>query len=88
MSLWMKTNEKEVYMNINGEVCLEHIEFLQNKLMDRLQYGYRRIVLDVTDVKRFDHAGIPMLKAIAEQMLKRGGELIIKDKNDVVGQFV
>jgi len=88
MFFWTKTDEKEVYIHINGEVCAEHIDFLHNNLMARLQYGYRRIVLDVNNVKRFDNTGITMLKTIRDRILKRGGELIIEDKNGIVDELV
>jgi len=88
MSFWIKADGKEVYLNMHGEVYAEQMEFLQNNLMEHFQYGYRRIVLDLNNVKWFDNSGIPMLISIREGMLKRGGELIVKDRNSIVGQLV
>ena len=88
MTLLIKANEQQVYMTINGDIYAEHIEFLQNNLIERLQYGYRRIVIDISDVTQFDDKGIAMLTDVRSRILKIGGELIIKGKNGVVGQLL
>ena len=84
MTLLIKANEQQVYMNISGDVYAEHIEFLQNNLIERLQYGYRHIVIDINDVKQFDNKGIAMLTYVRNRLLKMGGELIINDKEDLI----
>jgi len=84
----MKTDSQEVYMNLSGDVLIEHMEFLRNKLLGSLQYGYRRIVMNMNDVRNFDRKGLGMLSDVRYQVLKNGGELIIEDKNGVVSELV
>ncbi|AIF50422.1 STAS domain-containing protein [Pelosinus sp. UFO1] len=88
MTLLIKADEQQVYMNINGDVYSEHVNFLQDNLIERLHYGYRHIVLDVNDVRQFDDKGIAMLTYIRSKLHKLGGNLIINDKNGAVSDLV
>ncbi|HEY3426742.1 MAG TPA: STAS domain-containing protein [Negativicutes bacterium] len=87
MGIWMKGDSQQVYMNISGDVYAEHIDFLQDKLLDHVQYGYRRIVININDVDSFDSHGLVMLRYVSRQVSKSGGELIIEDKKGVVGEL-
>ncbi len=79
MSIWVKADSCQVYMNISGTVSAEHVEFLRSNLLSRLQYGYQRITVNLNNVSDFDNDGVRMLCYVREQLGKSGGELIIED---------
>ncbi|GBG58154.1 hypothetical protein SPFL3102_01874 [Sporomusaceae bacterium FL31] len=79
MSIWVKADSSQVYMNISGVVLAEHVEFLRSNLLSRLQYGYRRITINMNNVSDFDNDGLLMLDYVRNQICQQGGELIIED---------
>lgn len=84
MSIWVKSDFKQVYINIGGDVCAEHIEFLKNKLLDHLHDGYRRIVVNIDDVHNCHSHALAMLSYVQYRMLTCDGELIIEDKHGII----
>lgn len=80
MTIWVKDDSEKVQLGISGDVNREHIEFLQMKLLDRIQSGYRRIIINMHNVGNFDMQGLDMLKNIHHQVSIIGGELIIEGK--------
>lgn len=88
MSIWMRVDAEKVYMNISGDVFKEHVDFLGKNLQERLRYGYRNITVNVNDVSSFAPDGLLMLRDIRDRVLKIGGNLIVEDKNGVIGQWV
>ncbi|EGO65218.1 STAS domain-containing protein [Acetonema longum] len=87
MSIWVKADSQQVYINISGDVFTEHIELLQSSLLEHLYYGYRRIVLNMNDVRNFDHNGLAMLRFVRERFAKYGGVIILEDAKGHVGEF-
>ncbi|MPN40353.1 hypothetical protein SDC9_187889 [bioreactor metagenome] len=79
MSIWVKADASQVYMNISGVVLAEHVEFLRSNLMSRIQYGYRRITINMNNVVNFDSQGKQMLDYVRKRIDQNGGELIIED---------
>lgn len=85
MSIWVRSESAQVYINISGDVCAEHVEFLRNKLLEHLQYGYRRIVINMDDVQNCHNHALTMLNYVQWQMSKCEGVLIIEDGNGLIG---
>ncbi len=67
-------------MNVSGDVFVEHLNFLEQNMLKHLQYGYRRIVVNINNIGHLDHDGIHVFQYVREKMLKHGGELIIEDE--------
>lgn len=86
MTVWVKCDSEQAYLGISGAVYEEHVSFLQDKLLDRLQYGYKRIVVDMNEVHSFDSSGVGMLRYVHNRVLRIGGELVIVDKRGLVGE--
>ncbi len=80
MSVWVTTDNLQVYMNVSGDVFVEHLNFLEQNMLKHLQYGYRRIVVNINNIGHLDHDGIQIFQYVREKMLKHGGELIIEDE--------
>ncbi|AJQ28786.1 STAS domain-containing protein [Pelosinus fermentans] len=80
MSVWVTTDNRQVYMNVSGDVFVEHLNFLEQNMLKHLQYGYRRIVVNINNIGHLDHDGIQVFQYVREKMLKHGGELIIEDE--------
>ncbi|MDF2634310.1 MAG: Sulfate transporter/antisigma-factor antagonist [Pelosinus sp.] len=80
MSVWMTADNRQVYMNVSGDVFVEHLSFLELKLLERLQYGYRRIVVNINDIGHLDNESIHVFQYVRKRMLQHGGELIIEDE--------
>lgn len=81
MSVWVTADNREVYVNISGDVFLEHLGFLEQNLLKHLLYGYRRIVVNINEIGHLDDSGIHIFREVRKRMLQHGGELIIEDKN-------
>ncbi|MEG6585169.1 STAS domain-containing protein [Dendrosporobacter sp. 1207_IL3150] len=81
MSIWVKADSCQVYMHISGAVCSEHIDFLEYNLLNRLHYGYRRIIINMQNVSMLDSEGAKMLSYVRDQVSRKGGELIIEGCN-------
>lgn len=79
MSIWVKADSCQVYMNISGAVAAEHVEFLRSHLLNRLQYGYQRIIVNLNNVSELDGDGLMMFRYVRDQIGKKGGELIFED---------
>nr|WP_092070726.1 STAS domain-containing protein [Dendrosporobacter quercicolus]NSL48355.1 STAS domain-containing protein [Dendrosporobacter quercicolus DSM 1736]SDM14228.1 STAS domain-containing protein [Dendrosporobacter quercicolus] len=79
MSIWVKADACQVYMNISGAVCAAHVEFLRNHLLNRLQYGYQKIIVNLNNVSDLDQHGLMMFRYVRDQVDKKGGELIFED---------
>lgn len=88
MSILVKSDFEEVHINIGGDVCQEHIDFLKNKLLDHLQYGYRRIVLNLNAVGSCHAHALAMLSYVQYRMLTCDGELIIEDEQGIMEELV
>lgn len=84
MSILVKSDFEQVHINIGGDVCQEHIDFLKNKLLDHLQYGYRRIVLNLNAVGSCHGRVLAMLSYVQYRMLTCDGELIIEDEQGIM----
>ena len=84
MSILVKSDFDQVHINIGGNVCAEHIDFLKNKLLDHLHYGYRRIVVNLDAVGNCHDHALAMLSYVQYRMLTCDGELIIEDQQGIM----
>lgn len=78
MSMWTRTTAQEVYISIRGDIYHEHIEYLQNSLLEQLLYGYQYIVLDLTGVCSYQDYMSEALQNVQSRIEKKGGNLIVK----------
>lgn len=79
MSVWVTADSSQVYMNVSGDVFVEHLSFLEQNLLKHLQYGYRRIIVNINNIGHLDSNGVNLFQYVRERVLKHGGELIIED---------
>lgn len=87
MSIWSKADYKQVRITIQGDVLAEHLELLKNYFLDKLQYGYRRISLDMNAVQSFHPALVQLLAYVRQQFGRQGGELFIDCRNSSFGEW-
>lgn len=87
MSIWVKVDSEQVYMNISGDVLEEHSDFLKRKLLERFSYGYRKMTLNVNQVRSFDRQAMFMLGDMQELIESSGGQFLIEDNKNMLKEI-
>lgn len=87
MSIWSKLDFRQVTVTVSGEILAEHVDMLKHNLLDRLQYGYHQVLLDMNSVHGFPVSLIAVLAELRQRFAKRGGELVIDYQNGTVQEW-
>jgi len=81
MSIWTKATMQGVHLSIRGDIYSEHIEFLQNILLERLRYGFRYIVIEIMGICLCVDQAAAMLEYVRSRFRHEGGELIVQNRS-------
>ncbi|CUH94641.1 hypothetical protein P22_0707 [Propionispora sp. 2/2-37] len=87
MSIWSKLDFRQVTITVSGEMFAEHVDMLKHNLLDRLQYGYHRVLLDMNSVREFPVSLIAVLAELRQRFAKHGGELVIDYQNGMIREW-
>lgn len=78
MSLWVRTDWSEVVIQVKGTVNSEHVEYLQERLLNCLREGYRKMKVSLNEVEIMDRSCESMLQEFERLLAARGGSLIVE----------
>ena len=84
MEIEYKDNYAVVYLSDKLAVFNRNIEIFEHIMQDLYYKGYKRVVLDFTDLRRIDTRGLSSLLIYQKKFKDRGGEIVIsnlKNKN-------
>lgn len=77
MSIVVKKDWREVHMQLSGTMSGEHIAMIQARVLEQLQYGYRRFVLDVRQLAELAE-GSDWLLRLQYLVAVQGGQLTVE----------
>lgn len=80
----MTTTEKRApfVQRIDDELIFSNRQALKQRVLDLLDQGERKFVLDFSGCGYIDSSGCGVLVSISKEVRKRGGELVIAGLND------
>ncbi len=78
MSLWVRTDWREVVIEVKGRVNSEHVEYLQERLLNCLREGYRKMKVSLCEVEMMDRSCEKMLQEFERLLAARGGRLTVE----------
>lgn len=81
MTICVKDDYEKVHLYISGDINSDLLQVLNVRLLDKIQYGYRRIIINIHGVQNLDHSGMETLQTICGRLSAMGGELIIESGN-------
>ncbi|AHF06430.1 STAS domain-containing protein [Desulfitobacterium metallireducens] len=84
MSFEINANPQEVAVILEGKIFVEDAAQLRERLLDLINQGHRRFIIDMHKATYIDSSGLGVLVAIHKRALENGGKVVIKGLQGVV----
>lgn len=78
MSFQINDDHQEILVNLEGKIFVEDAAQLRERLLDLINQGHRRFMIDMRGVSYIDSSGLGVLVAIHKRALDNGGGVVIK----------
>lgn len=75
----------KVTLKLTGNLNISDALMLRETLSGYLAQGHKAFVIDLSDVRRIDGAGLGGLVGIQDQLSKKGGQFVFKGQKGVSG---
>src|SRR4030095_390712 len=82
MSLSIMKNGGRVVAGIAGQLIVTNRHELKQEILDELEMGETKFLLDLSDTGYIDSSGLGLLVSLSEWIRERGGELRLANLND------
>lgn len=80
----IKVTETEITVSLCGSIYIEEAGLLKENLIQYIEKGYKRFVIDLADVDYIDSSGLGVLVALQKRALQNGGGVAIKGIKGIV----
>lgn len=71
-----------VVVGVDGQLIVGNRQELKQKVLDALEGGSRRFVIDFTDTGYIDSSGLGVLVSLSKKVREQGGELRLAGLNE------
>ncbi|MEA4901948.1 STAS domain-containing protein [Desulfitobacterium sp.] len=84
MSFEISVNQQEVLVIVEGKIFVEDAAQLREKLLELIDQGHRRFIIDMHKAIYIDSSGLGVLVAIHKRAIENGGGVVIRGLQGVV----
>src|SRR5580704_7720864 len=82
MSFTLKKNNDVVVVEVDGQLIVGNRQELKQKVLDELEKGERKFLVDFSQTGYIDSSGLGVLVSLSKKIREQGGELRLADLND------
>ena len=82
MSFTLKKTGDVVVVDVEGQLIVGNRQELKQKVLDELEKGERKFLIDFTQTGYIDSSGLGVLVSLSKKIREHGGELRLADLND------
>ena len=82
MSFAIKKQGEVVVVDVDGQLIVGNRSELKQKVLDELERGERKVLIDFSRTGYIDSSGLGVLVSISKKMRELGGELRLANLND------
>lgn len=79
--------QNQVTVTLSGSIYVEDAAGLRERLIDYIDKGYNRFLINVAGVDYIDSSGLGVLVAIHKRAVQNHGKVIIKGLNGMVKEL-
>lgn len=82
MSFTLKKQGDVVVVEVEGQLIVGNRQELKQKVLDELEKGERKFLVDFAQTGYIDSSGLGVLVSLSKKIREHGGELRLADLND------
>ncbi|MEO7043254.1 MAG: STAS domain-containing protein [Gemmatimonadaceae bacterium] len=82
MSFTLKKIGDAVVVDVEGQLIVGNRQELKQKVLDELEKGERKFLIDFAQTGYIDSSGLGVLVSLSKKIREHGGELRLADLND------
>ncbi|MEO8946651.1 MAG: STAS domain-containing protein [Gemmatimonadaceae bacterium] len=82
MSFTLKKEGDVVVVDVEGQLIVGNRQELKQKVLDDLEKGERKFLIDFAQTGYIDSSGLGVLVSLSKKIREHGGELRLADLND------
>lgn len=82
MSFTLKKTGDVVIVDVEGQLIVGNRQELKQKVLDELEKGERKFLIDFAQTGYIDSSGLGVLVSLSKKIREHGGELRLADLND------
>ncbi|MDQ2891352.1 MAG: STAS domain-containing protein [Gemmatimonadota bacterium] len=82
MSFTLKKSGDVVVVDVEGQLIVGNRQELKQKVLDELEKGERKFLIDFAQTGYIDSSGLGVLVSLSKKIREHGGELRLADLND------
>jgi anti-sigma B factor antagonist len=82
MSFVLKKHNDVVVVEVEGQLIVGNRQELKQKVLDDLEKGERKFLIDFSQTGYIDSSGLGVLVSLSKKIREQGGELRLADLND------
>jgi anti-anti-sigma factor len=82
MSFAMQKNGEVVVVDVAGQLIVGNRQELKQKVLDELEKGERKFLIDFSQTGYIDSSGLGVLVSLSKKIREQGGELRLSNLND------
>lgn len=82
MSFTLKKIGDVVVVDVEGQLIVGNRQELKQKVLDELEKGERKFLIDFAQTGYIDSSGLGVLVSLSKKIREHGGELRLADLND------
>ena len=82
MSFSIKKQGEIVVVDVEGQLIVGNRQELKQKVLDELEAGERKFLIDFTNTGYIDSSGLGVLVSLSKKIREQGGELRLANLNE------
>ena len=82
MSFSIKKQDDIVVVDVEGQLIVGNRQELKQKVLDELERGERKFLIDFSQTGYIDSSGLGVLVSLSKKIREQGGELRLANLND------
>lgn len=87
MSIDIRVDKQEVYVELEGKLYVEDAALMREKLLPLIDQGKSRFVFDTHRLNYIDSSGLGVLVAIHKRAIERGGGIVVQGLQGAVKEL-
>src|SRR5215204_7219321 len=82
MSFAIKKQDEVVVVDVEGQLIVGNRQELKQKVLEELENGSRKFLIDFTNTGYIDSSGLGVLVSLSKKIREQGGELRLANLNE------
>lgn len=87
MSIDIRVEKNEVYVELEGKIYVEDAAVMREKLIELTEQGKSRFMFDMQKLNYIDSSGLGVLVAIHKRAIERGGGIVVRGLQGAVKEL-